>query len=68
MTNANISAAVDTVSGQKLTLTYKGGEQTVTIDKATPIVTFAPGELGRPETWRVGGHFRGSSQTANGYL
>ncbi|MGA2044432.1 MAG: hypothetical protein ABSG83_13800 [Roseiarcus sp.] len=43
MTNANISAAVDTVSGQKLTLTYKGGEQTVTIDKATPIVTFAPG-------------------------
>ena len=45
MTNANISAAVDTVSGQKLTLTYKGGEQTVTIDKATPIVTFAPGAV-----------------------
>ena len=44
MTNANISARVDTVSGPKLTLTYKGGEQTITIDKATPIVTFAPGE------------------------
>jgi len=46
MTNANISSAVDTVDGQKLTLTYKGGEQTVMIDKATPIVTFAPGEPG----------------------
>jgi hypothetical protein len=46
MTNANISARVDTVSGPKLTLTYKGGEQTITIDKATPIVTFAPGDAG----------------------
>jgi hypothetical protein len=43
MTNANISAIVDTVSGPKLTLTYKGGEQTVMVDKSTPIVTFAPG-------------------------
>jgi hypothetical protein len=46
MTNANISAVVDSVAGPKLTLTYKGGEQTVTVDKATPIVTFAPGEAG----------------------
>jgi hypothetical protein len=43
MTNANISAAIDTVNGPKLTLTYKGGEQTITVDKATPIVTFAQG-------------------------
>jgi uncharacterized protein DUF5666 len=46
MTNANISAMVDTVSGPKLTLTYKGGEQTVVVDKATPIITFAPGDAG----------------------
>ncbi len=46
MTNANISAMIDTVSGPKLTLTYKGGEQTITVDKSTPIVTFAPGEAG----------------------
>lgn len=46
MTNANISAVIDSVSGPKLTLTYKGGEQTVVVDKATPIVTFAPGEAG----------------------
>ena len=44
MTNANISARVDSASGPKLTLTYKGGEQTITVDDATPIVTFAPGE------------------------
>jgi hypothetical protein len=43
MTNANISAAINTVDGPKLTLTYKGGEQTIIVDKATPIVTFAPG-------------------------
>jgi hypothetical protein len=46
MTNANISAMIDTVSGPKLTLTYKGGEQTIIVDKSTPIVTFAPGEAG----------------------
>ncbi len=46
MTNANISAMIDTVSGPKLTLTYKGGEQTVTLDKSTPIVTFAQGDAG----------------------
>jgi hypothetical protein len=46
MTNANVSAVVDAVSGPKLTLTYKGGEQTVTVDKTTPIVTFAKGEPG----------------------
>jgi len=44
MTNANISAKIDTVDGPKLTLTYKGGEQTIIVDKATPIVTFAAGE------------------------
>ena len=46
MTNANITARIDTASGPTLTLTYKGGEQTIAVDKATPIVTFAPGEAG----------------------
>ena len=43
MTNGNISAKVDGVEGPKLTVTYKGGEQTIVIDKATPIVALAPG-------------------------
>ncbi len=45
MTNGNISAVVETVDGPKLTLTYKGGEQTILIDQATPIVTMTPGSI-----------------------
>jgi hypothetical protein len=45
MTNGNISAAVDTVDGPKLTVTYKGGEQTIVVDKATPIVTMTAGGI-----------------------
>ena len=43
MTNGNISASVDTVDGPKLTVTYHGGEQTIVVDKTTPIVSFAQG-------------------------
>jgi hypothetical protein len=65
MTNANISSMVDGVSGPKLTLTYKGGEQTVTVDKATPIVTFAPGE---PSDLVAGASIEifGAAKTADG--
>jgi hypothetical protein len=41
MTNGNIQARVDAASGPKLTVTYKGGEQTIVVDPKTPIVTFA---------------------------
>ena len=43
MTNGNISARVDAASGPKLTVTYKGGEQTIVVDPKTPIVALAPG-------------------------
>jgi hypothetical protein len=43
MTNGNISAAVNAVDGQKLTVAYKGGEQTIIVDKATPVVALAAG-------------------------
>jgi hypothetical protein len=42
MTNGNIQARVDAASGPKLTVTYKGGEQTIVVDPKTPIVTLAP--------------------------
>ena len=32
MTNGNISARVDATTGPKLTVTYKGGEQTIVVD------------------------------------
>jgi hypothetical protein len=42
MTNGNISARVDQAAGPKLTVTYKGGEQTIVIDPKTPIVALEP--------------------------
>jgi hypothetical protein len=43
MTNGNIDARVDGVSGPKLTVSYKGGQQTIVVDPKTPIVLFEPG-------------------------
>ena len=43
MTNGNISARVDATTGPKLTVAYKGGEQTIVVDPKTPIVSFEPG-------------------------
>lgn len=43
MTNGAISTKVEAVDGPLLTVAYKGGEQEIKIDPATPVVTFAPG-------------------------
>jgi hypothetical protein len=43
MTNGALSARVDATSGPKLTVTYKGGQQTIVVDPKTPIVAFEPG-------------------------
>ena len=43
MTNGAISARVDATTGPKLTVTYKGGEQTIVVDPKTPIVAMEPG-------------------------
>jgi hypothetical protein len=43
MTNGNVDARVDNVSGPKLTVSYKGGKQTIIVDPSTPIVAFEPG-------------------------
>jgi hypothetical protein len=45
MTNGAVSARVEATDGSKLTVAYKGGEQTILVDAATPIITFAPGAL-----------------------
>jgi hypothetical protein len=44
MTNANVEAAVAGVSGQTLTMKYKGGEKTVVVTPQTVVVTYAPGD------------------------
>jgi hypothetical protein len=43
MTNGNIDARVDAANGPRLTVTYKGGQQTIVVDPKTPIVAFEPG-------------------------
>jgi hypothetical protein len=43
MTNGAIAAKVDGVNGPKLTVTYKGGQQTIVVDPKTQIVAFEPG-------------------------
>ena len=43
MTNGAVEARIDSVDGPKLTVTYKGGQQTIVVDKSTPIVGLAPG-------------------------
>jgi hypothetical protein len=43
MTNGAIAARVDGVNGSKLTVTYKGGEQTIMVDPKAPVVGLEPG-------------------------
>lgn len=43
MTNGAVEARVDDVAGPKLTVAYKGGQQTILVAPSTPIVAFAPG-------------------------
>ena len=46
MTNGAITAMVEGVDGPRLTVAYKGGEQTILVDATTPIVGFVPGAVG----------------------
>jgi hypothetical protein len=42
MTNGNVDVRVDGVEGPKLTVSYKGGKQTVILPPGVPVVGFAP--------------------------
>jgi hypothetical protein len=44
MTNGAVQTRVDSVNGPQLTVSYKGGEQTIHVDDSTKIVAFALGE------------------------
>ena len=46
MTNGAVAARVDGVQGQTLTVSYKGGQQTIVVPPGTPIVGFDPGARG----------------------
>lgn len=42
MTNANVDSVVQATSGRDLKLSYKGGNNSVTVPENVPVVTFAP--------------------------
>jgi hypothetical protein len=44
MTNANISAAVESKNGRELTLTPKGSNVKIIVPEGVPVVTFAPAD------------------------
>jgi hypothetical protein len=46
MTNSDVNARVEQVDGPQIVVAYKGGEQTIAIDKSTSIVAIEPGGLG----------------------
>ena len=46
MTNGAVNARVDAVDGPQIVVAYNGGQQTITVDKSTPIVAIEPGGLG----------------------
>ena len=45
MTNATVATAAKSGGGHRLTLTYKGGEQTVVVPDDVPLVRSAPGDV-----------------------
>ncbi|MGA2488345.1 MAG: DUF5666 domain-containing protein [Roseiarcus sp.] len=46
MTNGAVNARVEQVDGPQIVVAYNGGQQTITVDKSTPIVAIEPGGLG----------------------
>lgn len=49
MTNGAVNARVEQVNGPQIVVAYKGGEQTIAVDKSTPIVAIEPGGLRRSD-------------------
>ena len=46
MTNAAVSAVVQSAQGREMTLTYKGGVQTLIVPEDVPVITAVPGDRG----------------------
>lgn len=42
MTNASVTSKVKGVNGQTVSLSYNGGQKTITVPPSAPVVTFAP--------------------------
>ncbi len=68
MTNGNVSTMASAGGAQQLTVTYKGGKQTIIVPPTAPIVTFVPGTMSDVKTGQtvfVNGMTDGQTVTAN---
>ncbi len=68
MTNGSVSSMASAGGAQQLTVTYKGGAQTIIVPPTAPIVTFVPGAMSdvKPgQTVFVNGMTNGQTVTAN---
>ena len=52
MTNANLAQQARVTGGDEITMKYKDGEKKILVPPGTPVVSFAPGTLRRPEARR----------------
>ena len=50
MTNGSVAATSSDKGAKRLTVTYKGGEQTILVPPTAPIVTFKPGSMSEVTT------------------
>jgi hypothetical protein len=68
MTNGTVAAATSQGGAQQLTVTYKGGQQTILVPPAAPIVTYHPGttaEVTKGAPVFINGVKDGDAVTAN---
>ena len=50
MTNGNVDAATDKAGAKQLTVSYKGGQQTIVVPPTAPIVALQPAEISALKT------------------
>ncbi|MGE5147375.1 MAG: hypothetical protein ACM3N5_11535 [Candidatus Eiseniibacteriota bacterium] len=65
MTNGNVAAASDAGGAKRLTVTYKGGQQTIIVPPTAPIVAFQPADR---SIAAVGGHVFVKTSEAEGKM
>jgi hypothetical protein len=68
MTNGSVSTMASAGGAQQITVTYKGGKQTIIVPPTAPIVTFVPGEMSDVKAGQivfVNGVTDGQTVTAN---
>ncbi len=67
MTNGTVGETVTGVSGQTITVSYKGGQQKIVVPPGTPIVRFQIGDVGALKPGAAFGVFAATKQPDGSY-